>query len=114
MWGMQERGANAEEVVGVLPLERYPWPHASMDGNIGLAGPTQRQIHEKRQMFRRNRVVQARVLRVTEMGMITQQGGGATASEKRLSAPRTGPFVRQTGMEIGEEVVFMIAHEKHI
>src|SRR5438093_9262230 len=48
------------------------------------------------------------------MRLITQQGGSATASEKRLGKPITGSLLRQTCPEIGEEVVFMIAHEKDI
>src|SRR6266446_1395679 len=114
MRGMQERGANAEEVVGVLPCERYAWAHASVYGNIGLARPTQREIHEKRQMCGRDSVEQTRVLWITEMRMITQQGGSPAASKKRLTLPITGPLVGPTRLEIGEEVVFMIAHEKHI
>ena len=97
-----------------MPCERYAWTHASVYGNIGLARPTQREIDEKRQMFGRDSVEQTWVLWITEMRMLTQQGGSPPASKKRLTLPRTGPLVGQTRLEIGEEVVFMIAHEKYI
>ena|SRR5947199_4137271 len=114
MGSMEERGANAEEIVGVLPFERYAWTHTSVYGNIGLARPAQREVHEKRQMFGRDSVEQTRVLWITEIWMITPQGSSSPASKKWLTLPITGSLVGLTRLEIGEEVVFMIAHETHI
>jgi len=98
----------------VLALEWYPWTYAGVHGNIGVAGPAQRELHEKLDMCGRNGVGQMRVLRVTETGIIAQESSSATASEKRLSEPVTGTLVRQTRLDIRKEVVFMIAHEKDI
>jgi hypothetical protein len=98
----------------VLALERYPWTHASVHGNIGVTGPAQRELHEKSDMRGRNGVEQMRVLKITETGIIAQERSSTAASEKRLSEPGTGILVRHTRLDIGKEVVFMIAHEKDI
>jgi hypothetical protein len=97
-----------------LVLEWYPWTYTGVHGNIGVAGPAQRELPEKCDMRGRDSVEQVRVLRITETGIIAQERSTTTASEKRLSAPGTGTLVRQTRLDIGKEVVFMIAHEKDI
>ena len=97
-----------------MALEWYPRTYAGVHGNIGIAGPAQRELPEKLDMRGRNGVEQMRVLRVTETGIIAQESSTTTASEKRLSEPVTGTFVHQTCLDIGKEVVFMIAHEKDI
>jgi hypothetical protein len=53
----------------VLALEWYPWTYAGVHGNIGVAGPGQRELHEKFDMRGRNGVEQMRVLRATETGI---------------------------------------------
>ena len=98
----------------MLALERYPWTYASVHGNIGAAGPAQRELHEKFDMRGRNGVEQMRIPRITETGIIAQESSSTTASEKRFSEPGTGILVRHTRLDIGKEVVFMIAHEKDI
>ena len=98
----------------MLALEWYPWADASVHGNIGVARPAQRKLPEKRDMRGRNSVEQMWVLRVAETGIIAQESSSATASKKRLSEPLTGPLVRQTCLDIGKEVIFMVAHEKDI
>src|SRR5215475_930481 len=98
----------------MLALEWYSWTYAGVHGNIRVAGPAQRELLEKLEMGGRNRIEQMRVLRVTEMGIIAQESSSTTTSEKRLREPVTGTFIRQTRLDIGKEVVFMIAHEKDI
>jgi hypothetical protein len=98
----------------VLALERYAWTYAGVHGNISVAGPAQRELLEKLEMRGRNRIEQMRVLRVMETGIIAQESSSTTASEKRLREPVTSTFIRQTSLDIGKEVVFMIAHEKDI
>jgi hypothetical protein len=54
------------------------------------------------------------IIGVAETNMIAAQSGHPTASEERLPLPGRSLIAMETGMDIGEKIVLMISHKKHI